>query len=446
MPAKPNIQGYIGFLLTALTLIYLLFCFIGALEYSYDIQSIVVHFFILLACILIARQILLLLSAWVEKGAFVPNWMERSEDYPTISILMPAFNEEEVIEPALRNLLSLNYENYEVIMIDDGSTDNTVAIVEDVVARKNPRRIPIRIIAQSNAGKANALNTGLIHASGEFIMCVDSDSRITANSLLSGLRYFQNPRIAAVAGNIVVANQTNLLTWFQHLEYLISQNFLRRGLSLFGVVTVIPGPIGLFRKEAISQAGGYSEDKNMFAEDADLSVRLLALGWYISSDEKMQAYTEAPDTINSMLRQRYRWKRGIYQVLKTNFYSLIVAPGIRRPLVAVLLVLEGFLFEVLGFGITVFMLTNIIFLGEVKILLGWLAVLFFLDVLVLLLVTPPKQFFKWLPLLILQKLTYTFALQTWGVLALLDEWRSSRMTWDKVERLGALTLQEKGNV
>ncbi|MEZ5449450.1 MAG: glycosyltransferase family 2 protein [Thiolinea sp.] len=204
------------------------------------------------------------------------------------------------------------------------------------------------------------------------------------------------------------------------------------------MVTVIPGPIGLFRKSALAQANGYDENKQLFAEDADLTVRLLALGWRITSDEGMRAYTEAPDTINSILRQRYRWKRGIYQVLHKNFFALVTAPGIRRPLIAVLLIMEGFLFEVLGFGVTLFMLSNIILLGKIKLLLGWLILLFILDLLVLMLATRMRRLSKWLPLLILQKITYSFALQTWGVLALLDEWRASPMAWDKLERVGTL--------
>ncbi|MEZ5537092.1 MAG: glycosyltransferase [Thiolinea sp.] len=420
------------------SLLYLALCLAGGLELSYALQSVLVHIFILLASILVIRHVFLLLSAWVETSLPPAMWPRKDDWPPMVSIIIPAYNEEEVIEAAMLSLLAVEYDNYEIIMVDDGSTDNTVPLVRHIIRHHNPRQIPVRIIAQSNGGKANALNTGLIHASGEFVLCVDSDSRIARDSLHKGLRHFRNPRIAAVAGNIVVANERGLLTGFQQLEYMISQNFIRRGLSLFGMVTVIPGPVGLFRKSALCGVHGYDENKQLFAEDADVTVRLLAQGWHITSDEGMQAVTEAPATINGLLRQRYRWKRGIYQVLHNNFFSLITAPDSRRPLIATVLVLEGFLFEVLGFGVTLFMLSNIILLGEIKLLLGWLALLFMLDMLTLMFVVRPGQFLKYLPLLILQKLTYTFALQTWGVLALLDEWRSSAMTWDKIERTGAL--------
>lgn len=439
-PANPNSLLRISLILV--TLIYLFFCLLGGLEVSYPLQSVMVHFFILLACLLVVRHLFLLFSAAVETNLPPEMWPTRKDWQPFVSIIIPAYNEEDVIRASFKSLLCLGYDNYEIIMVDDGSTDNTVSIVKNLIRHENPRLIPTRVIAQGNGGKANALNTGLIHASGEFILCVDSDSRITPDSLQQGLRHFKNHRVGAVAGNIIVTNENNLITRFQQLEYMLSQNFIRRGLSLFGVVTVIPGPIGLFRKSALAAAQGYDENKQLFAEDADLTVRLLALGWHITSDENMRAFTEAPATINSLLRQRYRWKRGIYQVIHKNLYSLLIAPGKRRPLIAVLLVLEGFLFEVLGFGVTLFMLSNIILLGEIKLLPGWLILLFVLDMMTLLLASNPIKFFKYLPLLVLQKLTYTFALQTWGVLALLDEWRSSAMTWDKVERLGVLHCGE----
>ncbi len=435
---QPNDNAFIRPVIMTITLMYLLLCLLGGLEVSYPLQSAVVHFFIFLASLLVLRHLLLLASAWIETALPPSPWPGENDWQPLVSIIVPAYNEEHVIEASLSSLLALKYDNYEIIMVDDGSTDHTVDIAKRLFRHNNPRQIPTRVIAQSNAGKANALNTGLIHASGEFVLCVDSDSRIIPDSLQKGLRHFRNKRIAAVAGNIVVANENKLVTRFQQLEYMLSQNFIRRGLSLFGIVTVIPGPIGLFRKSALSQAHGYDEDKQLFAEDADLTVRLLALGWYISSDEDMQAVTEAPDTVGSLLRQRYRWKRGIYQVLHNSFFRLMTAPDKRRPLIAILLVLEGFLFEVLGFGVTLFMLSNIIMLGEIKLVIGWLIVLFALDVLTLFHAVNIKQFFRYLPLLVLQKLTYTFALQTWGVLALLDEWRASKMTWDKVERLGVL--------
>lgn len=429
--------GKIRLILIGFTLLYLGICVVAALEVSRSLHTVMVHVFVLLALILTVRQVILLVTAIRQAKTPAPDWPKDGKE-PLVSILVPAFNEEEVIEPALGSLLQLNYGSYEIILVDDGSSDATISRVNALLATGNPRQIPVRIISNSNGGKANALNTALMHASGEFILCVDSDARIAPDSLRYGLRHFADKQVGAVAGNVMVANQTSLLTRFQQLEYMISQNFVRRGLAWFGAVTIVPGPVGLFRKAAIAQAQGYREEAKLFAEDADLSVRMLGMGWRITSDEGMQAFTEAPDTIFSLLRQRYRWKRGIYQVLHDNFFQLIIAPGLRRPLIAFMMVMEGFLFEVLGFGVTLFMIVNIVYLAEINLLVGWLLVLFFLDLVVLIVSVPTMQLFKWLPVLIVQKLSYSYALQTWGVLALLDEWRSRTMSWDKVERLGSL--------
>ena len=427
---------YPQLILSWLTTLYLTACLLGGLEINYTLQAIVVHSFILLACILLIRQLTLLAGASYLRNRTVSPWSQTEAIPPKISIIVPTYNEQAVIGPALLSLLQVNYPNIEIILVDDGSVDNAIHQAKTVLAQHNPNDVPCRIIAQTNGGKANALNTGLIHAEGEFILCVDADSRLAADSLRQGIRHFQNPRVAAVAGNVVVANEVSLLTRCQQLEYQISQNFLRQGLAAFGWVTVIPGPIGLFRRSALAEVHGYNENKQLFAEDADLTVRLLAADWLITSDNQMQAVTEAPNTLTDLFKQRYRWKRGIYQVLHSNFTTLITAPGLRRPLLAMVLAMESFLLDVLGFGVVVFMLSNIILLGEVHLLLGWLTLLFFVDLLALLLATPLTQLHQSLPLFIFQKLTYNFALQTWGMLALFDEWRASHMTWDKVERVG----------
>ncbi|MDD5393116.1 MAG: glycosyltransferase family 2 protein [Thiothrix sp.] len=429
--------GKVRVLLIFVSLVYLGLCLAAALEVSLPLHTLMVHFFMLLAVLVLVRQMLLLFFAGLaQESESLPYLAD--EELPYVSVIIPAFNEEAVIAPALLSLLQLDYPHYEIIVVDDGSSDQTVRNVRQLLNHANPRQIPVRIISHSNAGKANALNTGLIHAVGEFVLCVDSDSRITPDSLRNGLRHFQDQQVGAVAGNVMVANETNVLTRLEQLEYMISQNFVRQALAWFGAVTIVPGPIGLFRRSALAQAGGFREDRQLFAEDVDLSVRLLVLGWRISSEATMQAFTEAPDNVFSLLRQRYRWKRGIYQAMHDNFLALILAPGMRRPLIALFLVVESFLLEMLGFGVTLFMVANIIYFAQVNMLLAWLGILLLLDVLALLLATPFAQFFKWFPLLILQKLSYSYALQAWGVLALFDEWRSTFMSWDKVERLGML--------
>lgn len=418
-----------------LSLIYLTACIIAGLEVSRTLHSFFVNFFITLAIFLIARQAFLLLAAIIKRFNNKRARKYHSTHQPMVTILMPAYNEETVIVDALESILQLNYNNYEVIVIDDGSADKTSFLINQYI-ENNTTRIPVRLISQSNAGKANALNTGLIHANGEFILAVDADAKLNKDCLIYGMQNFQDEKTGAVAGNVIVVNEYNWLTRFQQLEYLVSQNVVRQGLALFGIVPIVPGPIGLFRKSAMLEAYGYREDSQLFAEDADLSIRLLQLGWKITSDERMCSATEAPSDLFTLLRQRYRWKRGIFQALNDNFIKLILSPDIKRPLLAIFLIFESFLLEVLGFGITLFMLTNIIYTFSFHLLPIWLAVLITLDIFALLLAVPIKSFTKWLPILLLQKISYTYALQAWGMLALIDEWRATKMSWDKLDRIG----------
>lgn len=420
-------------LLTA-SIIYLALCVLAALEMWKMLHTIIVHFFILFAIILITRQVLLFTFLLIKKRQ--KNKNSNIIYQPLVTILMPAYNEENVIEEALKSILSINYNNFEIIVIDDGSTDNTSSKVSNFISINKNQQKNIRLISQSNAGKANALNTGLIHANGNFILSVDSDAKLNKNCLIYGIQHFQDNRVGAVAGNVIVANDNRLITKFQQLEYLVSQNFVRQGLSLFGLVPIVPGPIGLFRKTAMLEARGYREDKDLFAEDADLSVRLLKLDWKITSDERMTAETEAPDHLFSLLRQRYRWKRGLFQTLHDNFLTLILSPGFKRPFIAIFLILETFLFEVIGFGITLFMIVNIIYTLSFNLLPLWLFILFSLDLLALIVSTPFREIYKWTPILLLQKISYSYALQAWGILALFDEWRAINMSWDKLERKG----------
>lgn len=429
-------------LLIIFSLFYLAFCIAAGLEKWREIHQLAVHFFILLAVVLVLRQLILFFGAFIYANK-KKNIATYDDELPVISIIMPAYNEAETINSALASLNNINYPNLDIIIIDDGSQDNTLDKI-NLFIKDNNHKNSLQVISQSNAGKAHALNTGLLHAIGDFILCVDADSHIQSDSLLYGIAHFDDPKLGAIAGNVMLANeQQNLLTRLQQLEYLISQNFIRRGLALWGVVSIIPGPVGLFRKEAIAEVGGYREDKDLFAEDADITVRLLAKGWVIKSEERLVAYTEAPEKIFPLLRQRYRWKRGIYQVLHDNFYRLVTANNQRARFLEILLISEGFLLEVLGFGVTLFMVTNILATASINLLLAWLALLFFLDFIILLLATPLRDLWKSLPLLVLQKLTYSYALQTWGVLSLLDEWRSTQMSWDKVERTGRLPMEKR---
>jgi hypothetical protein len=140
----------------------------------------------------------------------------------------------------------------------------------------------------------------------------------------------------------------------------------------------------------------------------------------------------------ALLRQRYRWKRGVYQAMHLNLNTLILAANSRQSFIALFLVMESFFMEIMSFSVTLFILASFFKFAELQLLYFWFGLLFGLDLLVLM-VAVGKNWWKAIPLLFLQKLIYGYALQSWGVLSLIDEWRASKMTWDKVERTGELS-------
>lgn len=415
------------------SLAYLLVAVLAGLEIWPGLHWLMISTLLILLALTMVRQVSLLYLAWRERPPPLPA--DGSEP-PLVSVLLPAYNEAAVIEASLRSLVALRYPRLEIIVIDDGSQDDTAERARQVAAES---RLPVRVISQANTGKAGALNTGFIHASGAYVLVVDADSRVEPDSLQYGLRHFADPRVGAVGGFVGIANSRPLLCQFQALEYLISINFVRRALSALGLVTVVPGPIGLFRREAILQVGGYREGGVTFAEDADITLRLLAAGWRVTGDRSMVAYTEAPEDVYALLRQRYRWRRGIYQAFADNMLGLVTAPGRAGIPITLFIALEAFVLEVVNFGFTLFFLTHFLRFGELNLLFSFYLVIVTMDVLTLMFISRGQgHFLSNLVLFTVQRFSYAFLLQAWNVIALVDEWRDSTMSWDKLERLGRL--------
>ena len=356
------------------------------------------------------------------------------DDYPLVSIIMPAFNEEICIGEALTHMYKINYPRFEIIFVDDGSSDKTLAIAHETAAYFP--NVPTIVVSQPNLGKSVALNNGIAHANGDFVLCVDADSKIHADTLRAGLKYFNDPAVAAVGGFVYIGNKCNWITWFQHLEYLLNIQFFRRTLSLYGMVTVVPGPIGLFRKSAILDAGGYVTDHRSFAEDAELTMRMLAKGWKIKSDDKMIAVTEAPETLPTLLRQRYRWVRGMYQATWANVGE-IMKRGPKGKLLIFHLVWDTTVAPIVSFMITLLFLGSLIRTGEGRFFHLWVAFSLCIELVkTLLIVTTPGQLAMGLVTLVPRRLFFTYVIQTWSLLCLLDEWLDRHMSWDKLDRKG----------
>src|SRR6185312_3187677 len=232
-------------------------------------------------------------------------------DYkPKVTVIIPAFNEEKVIENTVRSVLASDYPNLRTIVVDDGSKDATSAVVEEKFAKEIADG-RVLLLTKSNAGKAEALNHALKHTQDEIYVGIDADTVIAPNAISILVPHFADAKVAAVAGNAKVGNRVNLWTRWQALEYITSQNFERRALNVFGAVSVVPGAIGAWRTEAVRDSGGYHTDT--VAEDADLTMSLLEEGWGVINEDRALAFTEAPTTAGGLMRQRFRWSFGILQ-------------------------------------------------------------------------------------------------------------------------------------
>src|SRR6185295_4982753 len=197
--------------------------------------------------------------------------------------------------------------NFEIVVVDDGSSDNTFERVRESFADE-PR---VRLFTQPNSGKPGALNHGVASTSAEIVIALDADTIFARDTISKLVRHFADPKVGAVAGNAKVGNRINLLTRWQALEYITSQNLDRRAFNLLNCVTVVPGAVGAWRRELVERAGGFTDVT--LAEDADLTMAIRKLGYSIAYEDEAAGLTEAPDTIRGFIRQRYRWMYGTLQ-------------------------------------------------------------------------------------------------------------------------------------
>ena len=229
-----------------------------------------------------ARLIIIGVFAIIDRFRKRKNYAG-AEYQPRVAVLIPAYNEEKVIVRTIRSVMMSNYKNIRVIVIDDGSKDNTYRAAVDAY----PADIAsgrLTVLTKPNGGKADALNFGLERTTEEIYVGIDADGVIAHDAITNLVPHFADPKIGAVAGNAKVGNRVNLWTRWQALEYITSQNFERRALDLFDVVMVVPGAIGAWRTSAVKEGGGYHT--NTVAEDADLTMNLLEQGYWVIYEDR----------------------------------------------------------------------------------------------------------------------------------------------------------------
>jgi peptidoglycan-N-acetylglucosamine deacetylase len=271
----------------------------------------IVYVFFIGDILMCARLILIGLLAVFDRVR-TPHAKATPGFNPRVAVLIPAYNEVTVIVRTIRSVLNSDYKNLHIIVIDDGSADRTAEVARDAYAAEIAAG-RIQVLSKPNGGKAAALNYALDRLTEEIYVGIDADTVIATDAISKLIPHFEDRRIGAMAGNAKVGNRVNLWTRWQALEYITSQNFERRALDVFHVVTVVPGAIGAWRTSPVKAAGGYPI--NTVAEDADLTMNILEQGYRVDYEDRSLAFTEAPIGVRGLMRQRFRWSFGTLQAV-----------------------------------------------------------------------------------------------------------------------------------
>ena len=358
--------------------------------------------------------------------------------YPFVSIIVPVYNEGKVLRFSIESLLDLDYPNYEIIVVNDGSTDDTALVGESLVGYQKGRSglIKVSLINKPNGGKSKALNAGIQYSEAQFVLCMDGDSQLTPSTLKTAVRHFTDPYIGAVAGNVKVQNRKKVLTDLQALEYLEGLNMARSAQGYLQLVNIIPGPIGLFRKTALRDAGFYSSDT--FAEDADVTLKILAKGWKIVYEPNAIAYTEAPATIYQLLKQRYRWTRGILQAIrKHKRYLYNPTMNFNNSFVLWSMFYEALIWPAMNIFVNLYFIIVALFYGMSSFIFLWWIGIAILDLMAAVYcIAAEREEFRLVPYAVIYRLVFILLIDVTKAMATIEEFLGFRMTWGKLERTG----------
>jgi poly-beta-1,6-N-acetyl-D-glucosamine synthase len=364
--------------------------------------------------------------------------------FPFISVLVPVYNEGKILRTSIESLLDLDYPNYEIIVVNDGSTDDTAAIAETFVGYQKGRigLVKVSLINKPNGGKAKALNAGIQFSEAQFVLCMDGDSQLSPNTLRMAIRHFIDPAVGAVAGNVKVENRKRILTDLQALEYLEGLNMARSAQGFIQMVNIIPGPIGVFRKTALRDAGFYSSDT--FAEDADVTLKLLSSGWKIIYEPNAIAYTEAPITIHQLLKQRYRWTRGILQAIRKH-KKFLVNPSMNfnNSLILWTMFYEALVWPAMNIFVNLYFILVALMYGLSSFIFLWWFGIAVLDMMAAIYcIAAEKEEFRLVPYAIVYRMIFILMIDVTKAMATVEEFLGVSMTWGKLERTG---FASKGN-
>ncbi len=384
--------------------------------------------------VLLLRYMALLNIAYVNTAKYTMS-EKTAHSYPPVSIIVPAYNEGKLLTSTVRSLLKLQYPRFEIVIVDDGSKDDTRAVAYTLVGDYG--HATVKLVEKTNGGKSTALNAGIQVSSHDFVLCVDGDSQLSPDTLWQAMRHFNEPKIGAVAGNVKVDNRNNIWTTLQALEYVEGLNMARSAQSLFKMVNIIPGPLGLFRKQAIIDAGGYSSDT--FAEDCDLTLKIIREGWRVEYEPRAQSFTEAPDKLTDLLKQRYRWTRGIIQAIRKHrdlFFNPTINFG--GTLVMWSMAFESLIWPVMNVFANLYFIFIATAFGLIYFLAYWWLSLTILDLIAALYcVAVEKEEARLIFYSLFYRLFFILIIDVCKTFATVEEFLGLGMVWGKLERIGS---------
>ena len=354
----------------------------------------------------------------------------------SVSIIVPCYNEQDVIIPSIKSIINQTYSNIEIIVMDDGSTDRTYTLAKTFEFDDGIRSL--KVLSKPNGGKSKALNYAIERARGNLMCTVDADSKLDPYAIELLVQHFKDPEIAAVAGSVNVINTDTFITKLQSLEYIQGLNMVKNGQAFLKLVNIIPGPLGMFRKSAMQQVGFYSHDT--FAEDCDITLALIAAGYKIDFEPDAVAHTEAPEDLLDLLKQRYRWTRGILQAIKKN--KKFLWNPIKKPSISFVMwymLFESVFWPFMQIWGDLFMIYLALSSGTSQLLFFWWIMFTVLDVagaIYCLLITREQ-----LSLAIystIYRLAFITVINIAKIFATIEEWFNIEMGWGKLERKGRI--------
>ena len=240
------------------------------------------------------------------------------EHPPPISILVPCYNEGENAEETLESAAGVDYPNFEVIAINDGSRDNTAEVLDRLAARISRLRV---VHLASNQGKATALNVGARLAKYELLVCIDGDALLDPKALHWIARAFRRGDVGGLGGSPRIRNRTSMLGRLQVGEFAAIIGLIRRAQTMYGRLFTVSGVICAFRKRALEDAGWWSP--RTITDDIDITWRVQLAGWRVVFEPNAIVWILMPETLRGLWRQRLRWAKGGVQMMLEFFRPLI---------------------------------------------------------------------------------------------------------------------------